>query len=83
MAVESARADDDGSTVLTLRHASVELKPDGAVVAETRAVYGEECVPFRDAFERTLEAQVLDWHYTDDYSTSPATVREARRIDLG
>lgn len=49
------------------RQLIVRLGVDGTIQAETRHIYGDDCVPFASILEDLCLATAVDSAYTEDY----------------
>jgi Protein of unknown function (DUF2997) len=54
----------------------VTVRPDGAVSAETRNIFGTDCLDYITVLEDLLEAETVSSSYTEDYSRTAVTASE-------
>ena len=59
----------------------VTVSPDGTVGAETRNIYGDECLDFITVLEDLLEAETQSSAYTEDYTRNRTDTHAAVRND--
>ncbi|MBD7996742.1 DUF2997 domain-containing protein [Arthrobacter sp. Sa2CUA1] len=57
----------------------VSVRPDGSVFADTRNIYGDECLDYITLLEDLLDATTESSSYTEDHTRTPVdTAVEAR-----
>ncbi|HXF01985.1 MAG TPA: DUF2997 domain-containing protein [Arthrobacter sp.] len=54
----------------------VTVGPDGAVAAETRHIFGSDCLDYITLLEDLLEAETVSSSYTEDYARSAVTASD-------
>ena len=54
----------------------VTVRPDGAVSAETRNIFGAECLDYITVLEDLLEAESVSSSYTEDYHRTAVTTSD-------
>lgn len=63
------------------RQLIVSVRPDGTVGAETRNIYGDECLDFITVLEDLLDAETQSSSYTEDHARSRTEIHTAVRND--
>ncbi|MGW6173826.1 DUF2997 domain-containing protein [Arthrobacter sp. NPDC055138] len=51
----------------------VTVGPDGSVAAETRNIFGADCLDYITVLEDLLEAETVSSSYTEDYARTAVT----------
>jgi hypothetical protein len=59
----------------------VRISPDGSINAETRNLYGDECLDYITVLEDLLDAQTVTSSFTEDYSRQAAVTSNYQRND--
>jgi hypothetical protein len=54
----------------------VTVGPDGAVAAETRNIFGSDCLDYITLLEDLLEAETVSSSYTEDYTRTAVTASD-------
>ncbi len=54
----------------------VTVGPDGTVAAETRNIFGSDCLDYITVLEDLLEAETVSSSYTEDYARSAVTASD-------